>query len=244
MNRQLLFTLLLTASVITLSLSTQAVATDSPDYVEVAKSRLAELDKTDMGETWFFTITTHTDEEVLIARNNPVNEKGKRRELVSVNGELPTADRLKEWEDQQAKRIKEEDENDGKGSRNNFGDMVDLSTLKFEEISNGQAVLSYTPVLDGLEKASDKLDGTLKLNADTHLIEEINLVNTGKISPAFSVSMTTFHMTFQFSPVDGETLPSRMHTSIEGKAGFLKKFKTDTKAIFSDFRRIPHAQSN
>lgn len=56
--------------------------------------------------------------------------------------------------------------------------------------------------------------------------------------------MTTFHMTFQFSPVDGETLPSRMHASIEGKAGFLKAFKTDTKAIFSDYRRILHAQSN
>ncbi len=50
-------------------------------------------------------------------------------------------------------------------------------------------------------------------------------------------------MKFLFSPVDGETLLSGMETKIEGKAGFLKKFKESTEIVFSDYRRMPEIQA-
>ena len=240
MTRNLNSFLYLAAGIFTLLLCGHAQASDSLDYAEIAKSRLTQMDETDMGETWFFTITTRNEEEILIARNDPAQEEGQRRQLVSVNGDAPTAKRLEEFEKQQAKRNKDDD---GKNNRSSFSDMVDFSTLTLVEISKGQAILSYTPVLDGLEKASDKLEGTLKLNADTHLVEELSLVNTEKLSPAFSVSLTTFNMKFLFSPVDGETLLSGMETKIEGKAGFLKKFKESTEIVFSDYRRMPEIQA-
>ena len=80
------------------------------------------------------------------------------------------------------------------------------------------------------------------MNADTHLIEELSLVNTKKLSPAFSVSLKTFNMNFSFFPVDGEVLLSGMKTSIEGKAGFLKKLEESTEIMFSDYRRMPEMQ--
>jgi hypothetical protein len=240
MTRNLNSFLYLSAGILILLLCGHAWASDSQDYVEIAKSRLAQMDEKDMRGTWFFTITTRTEEEVLVVRNDPTREDSQRRQLVSVNGEVPTAERLEEFEEQQAKRNKDED---GENSRNSLSEMVDFSTLTLVEISEGQAVLAYTPVLDGLEKASDKLEGTLKLNADTHLVEELSLVNTEKLSPAFSVSLTTFNMKFLFSPVDGETLLSGMETSIEGKAGFLKKFKENTEIVFSDYRRMSELQA-
>jgi hypothetical protein len=120
--------------------------------------------------------------------------------------------------------------------------MVDFSTLALVEVTNGQALLSFTPVLDGLEEESDKLNGSLRMNADTHLIEELSLINTAKLSPTFSVSLKTFNMIFSFFPVDGEVLLSQMKTSIEGKAGFLKKFKESTEIKFSDYQRLPEIQ--
>lgn len=240
MNRNLNSFLYLAISTIALLHCGHVQASDSPDYVEIAKSHLAEIDETDMRETWFFTIATRNEEEFLVVQNDPAREDGQRRQLVSVNGEAPTAERLEEFEEQQAKRNEDED---GENSRNSFSEMVDFSTLTLVEINEGQVVLSYTPVLDGLEKASDKLEGTLKLNADTHLVEELSLVNTEKISPAFSVSLTTFNMKFLFSPVDGETLLSGMQTNIEGKAGFLKKFKESTEIVFSDYRRMTEVQT-
>lgn len=214
-------------------------SSDSPDYVDLAKSRLAEMDKTDAGKNWFFTITVHKDEDTLVSKNDPGKQEDGRRELISVNGEPPTPERLEKFEKQEAKRLEERDKDD---SRSQFSDMVDLSTLALVEVTNGQALLSFTPVLDGLEEESDKLKGSLQMNADTYLIEELSLVNTAKLSPAFSVSLKTFDMNFSFAPVDGEVLLSGMKTNIEGKAGFLKKFKETTEITFSDYQRIPETE--
>ena len=213
-----------------------AQSSDSTDYIGLAKSHLTEMDETDIRATWFYTITTHTDDEILVSRNDPTRKEGARRELVSVNGESPTEERVDEFRKQEASR---HEGRGGERSQSEFSEMVDFSTLALLEVVNGQALLSFTPVLDGLEKESDKLNGTLRMNADTHMIEELSLVNTAKISPAFSVSFKTFNMSFSFSPVEGETLLSRMTTSVEGKAGFLKKFKSSSEITFSDYQRMP-----
>ena len=210
-------------------------SSDSPDYVALAKSSLAELDEMDAGDNWFFTTTINTDEESLVSRNDPGKKEGARRELVSVNGEPPTSERLKKYEKKEAKRLEDREKDD---SRSKFSEMIDFSTLALLEVTNGQALLSFTPVLDGLEDESDKLDGRLRVNADTHLIEELSLANTAKLSPAFSVSLKTFNMIFSFAPVDGVVLLSGMKTNIEGKAGFLKKFKESTEITFSDYQRM------
>ncbi len=236
MIRNLNSFLYLAVIVFTLLHSGHVQSSDSPDYVTLAKSRLAEMDETDTGENWFFTVTIHTDEETLVSKNDPSKKEGARRELISVNGEPPTSKRLEKFEKREAERLEDSDKDD---SRSQFSEMVDFSTLALVEVTNGQALLSFTPVLDGLEKESDKLNGSLRINADTHLIEELSLVNTAKLSPAFSVSLKTFNMIFSFFPVDGEVLLSQMKTSIEGKAGFLKKFKESTEITFSDYQRLP-----
>ena len=239
MIRKLNSFLYLAVIVFTLLHSGHVQSSDSPDYVALAKSRLAEMDETDTGENWFFTTTIHTDEETLVSKNDPSQKEGARRELISVNGEPPTSKRLKKYATREAERVEDSDNDD---SRSQFSEMVDFSTLALVEVTNGQALLSFTPVLDGLEKESDKLNGSLRINAATHLIEELSLVNTAKLSPAFSVSLKTFNMIFSFFPVDGEVLLSRMKTSIEGKAGFLKKFKESTEITFSDYRRVPEIE--
>ncbi len=239
MIRNLNSFLYLVVIVFTLLHSGHVQSSDSPDYIALAKTRLAEMDETDTGENWFFTTTIHTSEETLVARNDPGKKEGARRELISVNGEPPTSKRLEKFEKREAERLEDSDKDD---NRSKFSEMVDFSTLALVEITNGQALLSFTPVLDGLEEESDKLNGSLRMNADTHVIEELSLVNTAKLSPAFSVSLKTFNMIFSFFPVDGEVLLSRMKTSIEGKAGFLKKFKESTEITFSDYQRMAEIQ--
>jgi len=234
MIRNLNSFLYLVVLVFTLLYSGHVQSSDSTDYVALAKSRLAEMDEMDTGENWFFTTTIYTDEETVVSRNDPGKKEGARRELISVNGEPPTPERLKKYEKNEAKRLKDRDSDD---SRSKFSEMVDFSTLELVEVTDGQALLSFTPVLDRLEDESDKLNGSLRMNADTHFIEELSLANTEKLSPAFSVSLKTFNMIFSFSPVDGVVLLSGMKTNIEGKAGFLKKFKESTEIAFSDYHR-------
>ncbi len=166
MIRNLNSFLYLAVIVFTLLHSGHVQSSDSPDYVALAKSRLAEMDETDTGENWFFTTTIHTSEETLVARNDPGKKEGARRELISVNGEPPTSKRLEKFEKREAKRREDSDKDD---SRSQFSEMVDFSTLALVEVTNGQALLSFTPVLDGLEEESDKLNGSLRMNAETPL---------------------------------------------------------------------------
>ena len=128
----------LSLGIFTLLLPVCVLALDSPDYVGLAKTRLAEMDETDTGKNWFFTITAHTDEEVVISRNHPGKQGGARRELVSVNGEPPTPKRLEKFEKRQAAR---QGANEGENSRTELSEMVDLSTLALTEVTNGQAIL-------------------------------------------------------------------------------------------------------
>jgi hypothetical protein len=219
----------------TLLLSSYAQASDTPDYVEIAKTRLQEMDEIGVRKTWFYTITAHTDEEILVSRNKPAKDGIGSRELISVDGNPPSAERLEEFMEEQAER---NEENDGDRKSGEFSEMVDYPTLTLDDVTNTQAILSFTPVIDGLEEESDKLKGTIVLNTDTLLVEEFSLINTGKISPAFSVSLTTFKLKFLFTQIDGVTLYSRMETKIKGKAGFLKKFEESSKIVFSDYERF------
>ena len=91
MIRNLISFLYLAVIVFTLLYSDHVQSSDSPDYVAFAKSSLAEMDEMDTGENWFFTTTIHNDEETLVSRNDPGKKEGKRRELISVNGEPPTS---------------------------------------------------------------------------------------------------------------------------------------------------------
>lgn len=235
MKLNLITLLYVAAMILSLLLSGHVQSSATPDYVALAKARLAEMDEMDTGEHWFYTATIQTDEETLVSTNDPSKEEGERRELISVNGSPPTPERLKKFAKREAKR---QEESDKDRSRSQFSEMVDFATLELVEVTNGQALLSFTPVLDRLKEESAKLEGSLRLNAETHLVEEFSLTNTTKLSPVFSVSLETFNMHFSFSPVDGEVLVRRMKTNIEGKAGFLKKFKESTEITFSDYRRV------
>ena len=65
--------------VFTLLHSGHAQSSDSPDYIALVKSGLAEMDETDTGENWFFTATILSDEETLVSRNHPSKKEGAYR---------------------------------------------------------------------------------------------------------------------------------------------------------------------
>ena len=81
MIRNLNSFLYLAVIVFTLLQSGHAQSSDSPDYVALAKSSLAEMDELDTGENWFFTTTIHNDEETRWSRET--TQAKKRARVVS-----------------------------------------------------------------------------------------------------------------------------------------------------------------
>jgi hypothetical protein len=81
------------------------------------------------------------------------------------------------------------------------------------------------------------MQGTLLLNTLTQQIEQIEIYNTEKLSPAFSVTVDTFRLALAFQQEQGEILLHKLESHAVGKAGFLKSFNSLVAVAFSDYRR-------
>lgn len=72
--------------------------------------------------------------------------------------------------------------------------MVEAQTLVLIEQRNGYAKLAFVPRIKAMEKSRDQIRGALLLNTQTQQIEEIEINNTGKLSPAFSVTVDNYRL--------------------------------------------------
>lgn len=115
--------------------------------------------------------------------------------------------------------------------------MVDSATLQLMERSDSYAKLSFVPRIKALEKYRDLMHGVVLLNLNTQQIEEIEIRNTGKLSPAFSVTVDTYQLTLKFQQEQGENLLKKLESHAVGKAGFLKSFNALVVVGFSDYTR-------
>jgi len=88
-----------------------------------------------------------------------------------------------------------------------------------------------------MEKSRDQVRGALLLNTKTQQIEEIEINNTGKLSPAFSVTVDTYRLVLKFQQEQGENLLKKLESHAVGHAGFLKSFDVFMAVTFSDYKR-------
>lgn len=172
------------------------------------------------------------DGEQLVIQSNPLRGKYDKRQLVSVDGSPPDEERQKAFREAEKKRIDEQDP-DTRG----FKYLVDIDTLQLIEQTESSSIFSFSPRVKKLDAARDKLQGSLSLHNETQEIEQIEIVNTDELSPAFSVTLQRFRLRFQFQPEQGQRLLYKMESHTAGKAGFLKRFDSQVVINFSEFRQ-------
>jgi len=172
------------------------------------------------------------EDELRIIRSDPHGDKYQKRQLLSIGGVTPDANHQKEFRESEVKRIDELDP-DASGYRY----LVDMQTLEMVEQRNGYAKLSFVPRIKVMEKSRDQVRGALLLNTKTQQIEEIEINNTGKLSPAFSVTVDTYRLLLKFQQEQGENLLKKLESHAVGHAGFLKSFDVFVAVTFSDYKR-------
>lgn len=200
--------------------------------LKVAEAALAELDATNLDDDWHFSMEMVEEDELWIVRSDPHRDKYEKRQLLSVGGVTPDDSRQKKFRESEVKRIDELDP-DASGYRY----LVDMQTLEMVEQRNGYAKLSFVPRIKAMEKSRDQVRGALLLNTKTQQIEEIEINNTGKLSPAFSVTVDTYRLVLKFQQEQGENLLKKLETHAVGHAGFLKSFDVFVAVTFSDYKR-------
>jgi len=198
------------------------------------KAALKNLDATNLDEDWYFTMTVAEKGELQIIRSDPRRGTYEKRQLLTVDGIAPNSQRLNEFHDKEVKRITDIDP-DARG----YGYMVDTQTLELIEASDGYAMFSFSPRVKMLEDSRDQLRGTLLLDSTTQHIDEIEIINTDDLSPAFSVTLETFRLGLSFDEEQGENLLQKLESHTVGKMGFLKSFDALVIVNFSEYTRAP-----
>ena len=202
------------------------------DWAPIVKAALKNLDATNLDEDWYFTMTVVEKGELQIIRSDPRRGTYEKRQLLTVDGIAPDSQRLNEFHDKEVKRITDIDP-DARG----YGYMVDTQTLELIEASDGYAVFSFAPRVKMLEDSRDQLRGTLLLDSTTQRIDKIEIINTDKLSPAFSVTLDTFRLELFFAQEQGENLLQKLESHTAGKMGFLKSFDALVIVDFSEYTR-------
>jgi hypothetical protein len=213
--------------------SDSAGGTLETTLVAAAEAALEKLDATNLDDDWYFSMEVVEHEELQTIRSDPSRGKYDRRELLTVNGVAADPERQREFRESEEKRI---DDLDPEASGYRY--MVDAETLKLIEHGDRLAKLSFVPRIKAMEKTRDQITGVVLLNMETQQIEEIEIHNTEKLSPAFSVTVDSFQLTFRFQPEQGENLLKKLESHAMGKAGFLKSFDNLVAVEFSDYRRL------
>jgi hypothetical protein len=202
------------------------------DFTATLETALTTLDATNLDDDWYFTMGVVEGGELRIIHSDPRRNKYKRRQLFSVNDVAPDEERQEDFYDAEVERIDGLDPD-----ASDYGYMVDLQTLQLLETGDGYAKFSFVPRVKALEDSREKIRGFLLLNMASRQIDQIEIINTEQLSPAFSVTLDTYRLTLQFKQEQGENLLSRLESHAAGKAGFLKSFESLIEVSFSDYKR-------
>lgn len=201
------------------------------EAVGIVEAALRNLDAGGQDEHWYFTMELMEGEEHRVIIVDPLRDKYDKRSLVTVNGEAPDKGDLEAFRKSEKERIDDSDPDAG------YGYLVDTQTLRLIGSTDGVAQFGFSPRLKRLEDNADKMSGVLLLNEETREIEKIEIFNTDEFSPAFSVTLDTYRLTFIFREEQGARLLEKMESRAAGKAGFVKRFDSSVDVEFRDYRR-------
>ena len=210
----------------------QSFGADVPDDpVPLIIAALQDLDANDLDDNWYFTMSLAQEKENQLIRSDPLKNQYERRQLLQVDGKVPDSERLQQFREEEVNRV---DDIDPK--TRGYGHLVDSSTLRFVAQRGELLEFFFMPRIKALKDAAGKMRGTLLFNNTTNAIEKIEVRNTQKLSPAFSVTVDSYRLSFLFELEQGARLLRKMESHAVGKVGFVKSFDQLVVVDFSEFR--------
>ncbi|GAB5452389.1 MAG: hypothetical protein Hals2KO_27170 [Halioglobus sp.] len=198
--------------------------------LELVRAAIQRLDDVQQDAKWLFTMTIVEDGETRVIAHDARKQPEAQRELISVDGAPPSQERLRDFRKEEKKRVDEQDPDAS------FFDLIDMATVAELERSGDSVSYAFTPRLKDLEKAEGKVSGSLVVDTRSGLVSAMDIFSTEEFSPAFSVSLQSYRLSFHFYNEQGTPLLTNMTSRAVGKVGFLKKFDTRTDITFSDYR--------
>ena len=183
----------------------------------------------------FTTTATSTEYpgEIRVERFTPPDHW----ELLTVNGEPPSADALGDYAEDAEERLSQR----RSPEEMDFASMIQPKTATVQDEDADTVVFAFTPRVQsrgegGGRDLGEKMRGTLTVLKDGLRPLRLHIENTEPISPAPTFKFTVFRqdMTFAFDPAVGASFVKSMEFAMSGKALVFKKMNTETRIAFDD----------
>ena len=194
------------------------------------QAALERLDAADQDERWFFTMHVQENDQRRVIHHDPTRPPYEQRTLASIDDQPASAEQRQAFRKQEKKRVDERDPQAG------YGKLVDLASLQWQGTQDSAANYSFIPNIQSLEEARDTLRGALVLDTQSGEVTRIEVFNSEAFSPAISVTMDEYRLSFEFHDEQGTRLLQRMESRAVGTAGFVQDFDKRVVVDFSAYR--------
>lgn len=233
------------SSIVLLTYGTMAASAAAPAPAEVLDSakRMDALERTHYRVC--VTETTNGSARAYQIETG-ASELDTRECLLSVDGNSPSEKQRIAFANERARNKKSEAEKTpDQKTLDGIANMIAPDSLRFGGETEHGFVYQFRPVLQGLEEASDKLEGTLICDLSSGRIRTMEIRNTAPFKPDMKVKIREFLLAFQFSDIPGfsEPTPTRIENAIKGTALWVASLDEKATIEFSDFEILPNRET-
>ncbi len=202
------------------------------DYDTVVLQAITKLDSIE-NDHWSFKHVRTSGDEITSSYFDPRRAVSQQWQLLLVNGAVPTVEEIDEfnqiWNQSSSKEDIVEEEATALSS------MIKTESLMLDRTKDGLAYYHFSPLLEDMKNESDKLIGDLILDVEKQQIVSLTITNHEPLSPAFSVTLESFSMGFEFAQIDQKLVYRRIVMNMSGTAGFVKDISQNTTEEFLEY---------
>ncbi len=220
----------------------QLQSSSEQDSIKEEVAQAIEKFEQTQRKNWAYQVIRYENEEGDISSSTefhtPSTDVKKRWRLTEINGKTPTQKQVDKFIKQKVKQEnKTSDDSDYSVS---LRELINLKSLKLRSEDNQLKFIAFDVYLSKLgDDAKGKLRGTLTYNKAEQYIEKIVIENTAAFTPIFSANISAFKLTFTFTNINDNILPTQHEMDMKGTFAFFTEIDETSSDKFLNYRFKP-----
>lgn len=234
-------------SVLLCTSSVAAASDDGADIETAARAALQQLAQQQDSE-FSYQRRSQMGDNSKLERFQSQAAEGEQWQLLSENGQSPSAARLREYRQMrldEAQTAEQQDDDQQQGVKLSLSNLVQQDTLSYQQPTQWRNMkvqqLNFVPQLDKFSEHNEKLQGHLYMSQDGQQLEGIQITLKESFSPATSVTLENFQLIIELTTVHGDQgqsliVPEQTEEIVAGSYLFFKDFNNHTVRYYSDYQ--------
>jgi hypothetical protein len=180
---------------------------------------------------WAFTQTTSSAEKSQVERFDPAKPSYSRWTLLQKNGQPPTEDQLREYNQMTSRRSLGQ-------TAPNVKNQIQPDTCEPLGVEDGRARFRFQLKPGGDDdKSAEHMRVVFYLHQASGVIERVELASIHPFSPMFAVKIEEARTEIIYTIPDGErpTLLKEINVRVRGRAMYFKSLDEDMRVAYSDY---------